>query len=284
MIGLISRNLKVFFRDPSSVFFSLLAVFIIIGLYALFLGNVWVGELGDVENARHLMDSWIMAGLLAVTTLTTTLGALGTMVDDRSKKIIKDFYSSPVKRSYIAGGYVVSAFLIGVILSLVALVLAEIYIVAYGGSLLGGMALLKVFGLILLSSIASTSMVFFLATFLRSQNAFGVASTVIGILVGFLTGIYLPTGMLPESIQYVVKCFPISHAAVLLRKVVMEAPLAQMFSGAPEAYRAGFEEFYGISLYFGERAVTPAVSILILLATAVVFFGLSVLNLSKKSR
>jgi multidrug/hemolysin transport system permease protein len=191
------------------------------------------------------MDSWIMAGLLAVTTLTTTLGALGTMVDDRSKKIIKDFYSSPVKRSYIAGGYVVSAFLIGVILSLVALVLAEIYIVAYGGSLLGGMALLKVFGLILLSSIASTSMVFFLATFLRSQNAFGVASTVIGTLVGFLTGIYLPTGMLPESIQYVVKCFPISHAAVLLRKVVMEAPLAQMFSGAPEAYRAGLRSFTG---------------------------------------
>jgi hypothetical protein len=31
------RNLKVFFKDRTAVFFSLLAVFIIIGLYALFL-------------------------------------------------------------------------------------------------------------------------------------------------------------------------------------------------------------------------------------------------------
>ncbi len=38
MIGMAKRNLKLFFRDKSAVFFSLLAVFIIIGLYALFLG------------------------------------------------------------------------------------------------------------------------------------------------------------------------------------------------------------------------------------------------------
>jgi multidrug/hemolysin transport system permease protein len=34
------RNLKVFFRDKSSVFFSLLSAIIIIGLYVLFLGDV----------------------------------------------------------------------------------------------------------------------------------------------------------------------------------------------------------------------------------------------------
>ena len=32
------RNLKVFFRDKSAVFFSLLSVFIIVGMYALFFG------------------------------------------------------------------------------------------------------------------------------------------------------------------------------------------------------------------------------------------------------
>ncbi|HCD44303.1 MAG TPA: ABC transporter, partial [Lachnoclostridium sp.] len=36
----IERNLKLFFRDRSAVFFYLLSVFIIIGLYALFLGDV----------------------------------------------------------------------------------------------------------------------------------------------------------------------------------------------------------------------------------------------------
>ena len=93
MLTFAQLNLKLFFRDKSAVFFSLLAVFIIIGLYALFLGDVWTDSLSDLANARQLMDSWIMAGLLAVTSITTTMGAFGVMVDDRSKKIDKDFAS-----------------------------------------------------------------------------------------------------------------------------------------------------------------------------------------------
>ena len=96
MRQLVLRNLRIFFRDRSAVFFSLLAVFIIIGLYVLFLGDMMASSLKDVAGSRFLMDSWIMAGLLAVTSMTTTLGAFGIMVDDQSKKIIKDFYCSPV--------------------------------------------------------------------------------------------------------------------------------------------------------------------------------------------
>ena len=91
MIGFAKRNIKLFFRDKSAVFFSLLAVFIIIGLYALFLGDVWTSSLSELgESAEVLMSSWIMAGLLAVTSVTTTMGAFGIMVDDRIKKIDKD--------------------------------------------------------------------------------------------------------------------------------------------------------------------------------------------------
>lgn len=57
MLTFAQRNLKLFFRDKSAVFFSLLAVFIIIGLYALFLGDVWTDSLSDLANARQLMDS-----------------------------------------------------------------------------------------------------------------------------------------------------------------------------------------------------------------------------------
>lgn len=160
MIGFAKRNLLLFFRDKSAVFFSLLAVIIIIGLYALFLGDVWASEYSEVANIRFLMDSWIMAGLLAVTSVTTTMGAFGTLVSDREKNIIKDFNSSPVKRSSIAGGYVISAFLIGCIMSVVALILVEIYIVASGGKLLSAVAFGKVFGLILVCTLVNTAIVF----------------------------------------------------------------------------------------------------------------------------
>lgn len=63
MITFAKRNLLVFFKDKSSVFFSLFAVFIIIGLYALFLGDMMAEQVAGLENGRFVMDSWISAGL-----------------------------------------------------------------------------------------------------------------------------------------------------------------------------------------------------------------------------
>ncbi|MEG0693711.1 MAG: ABC transporter permease, partial [Oscillospiraceae bacterium] len=219
MIGFGIRNLKVFFTDKAAVFFSLLAVFIIIGLYALFLGDVWTSGFEGMSGVRYLMDSWIMAGLLAVTSVTTTMGAFGIMVEDKSKKINKDFTASPIKSSGIVGGYIISAVIIGIIMSLITTVLAEIYVVVNGGELMDLTTLVKVLGLILLATITNSAMVLFVVSFFKSSNAFATASTIIGTLIGFLTGIYLPIGNLPETVQWVVKCFPVSHAAALFRQV-----------------------------------------------------------------
>lgn len=278
------RNLKVFFRDKTSVFFSLLAVFIIIGLYVLFLGDVWSGSMQNMTGVRFLMDSWIMSGLLAVTSMTTTMGAFGIMVEDKTKKISKDFYSSPIKRSSLTSGYIIGAYIIGVIMTLITLVLAEIYIVAGGGTVMSMTAFLKVLGLILLSTITSTSLILFIVSFFKSSNAFATASTIIGTLIGFLTGIYLPVGQLPDAVQLVITIFPVSHSAALLRQVMMEAPMSQTFAGAPAESAEQFRQFMGVTLNAGETTVSPLVSISILIASAVLFFVLAMLSLSRKKK
>lgn len=282
MIGFAKRNLLIFFRDKAAVFFSLLAVFIIIGLYALFLGDVWVSGFEGMSGVRYLMDSWIMAGLLAVTSVTTTMGAFGIMVDDKTKKIIKDISSSPLKRGKIAGGYILSSYLIGCIMSFITLALAEIYVVANGGELLEPAALAKVAGLILLSTLSSTSLMLFMVSFFKSSNAFGTASTVLGTVIGFLTGIYLPIGQLPEAVQWVVKLFPVSHSAALFRQVMMADPLSVTFAGAPDAAVEGFKVMTGVVYQIGDKEVSPLASVAVLIATAAVFYGLSVLSLSRK--
>jgi multidrug/hemolysin transport system permease protein len=284
MINFTKRNLLVFFKDKSSVFFSLLSVFIIIGLYALFLGDVWTSSFSDLTGVRYLMDSWIVAGLLAVTSVTATMGAFGIMVEDKTKKIIKDIHSSPIARGSIAGGYIFSAFVVGVIMCLVTLVLAEVYILSNGGALLSGAALVKVLGLILLSTFSNTTLVLFLVSFFNSSNAFATASTIIGTMIGFLTGIYIPIGSLPEAVQWVIKVFPPSHSAVLLRQVMMTDPLGKTFAGVPAEYLTGFKEELGVVFQFGETTVTPAVSILILVASGLLFLGLSILSLSRKKK
>ena len=284
MLTFAQRNLKLFFRDKSAVFFSLLAVLIIIGLYALFLGDVWTDSLSDLSNARQLMDSWIMAGLLAVTSITTTMGAFGVMVDDRSKKIDKDFASSPIKKRRLAGGYLLSAYMIGVIMSFLAFLLVQLYIVISGGEWLDFISLLQSMGLIFFTCFVNTSLVFFVVSFFKSQNAFATASTVIGTLIGFVTGIYLPVGTLPEAVQLVVKIFPVSHAATLFRQVLMKNQMEKAFEHAPSAYLEEFQDTMGVTFRFGDYTVTPVVSILILLFTAVLFYALATFNLSRKRR
>ena len=284
MINFMKRNLLVFFKDKASVFFSLLSVFIIIGMYALFLGDVWTSGMQDITGARNIMDCWIVAGLIAVTSVTTTMGAFGTMVEDKSKKIIKDIRSSPMPRVNIAGGYILSAFVIGVIMCVVALVLCQLYLVSEGGAVFTGIQLVKIFGLILLSTFSNTALVLFFVSFFQSNKAFSIASTIIGTVIGFLTGIYIPIGQLPEGVQTVIKVFPPSHSALLLRQVIMEDAIKTGFAGAPASVVSDFKEMLGVTFQVGGKAVEPLTSILILIVSGFFFLGLSMLSLSRKKR
>ena len=284
MSALIVRNLKVYFRDKASVFFSLLAVIIIFSLYLLFLGDAWASGLPNVPGVKPMMDSWIMSGLLAITSMTTVMGAFGTMVDDKVHKISKDFSASPAGRGKIVAGYEAASFLVGSLMSLVAFALAELYIVSRGGAALAIGPAAEVVGLILLSALCNTALISFLISFFKSQNAFGTASSILGTLVGFLTGIYLPIGMLPAGVQTVIKVFPVSHAALLIRQVMRAGPMEKVFAGAPAAMAQGFEEEMGVVFRFGGEALPAYVSLLILAGTAVVFYGLATFRFSRKAR
>lgn len=287
MIHFTRRNIKLFFRDKAAVFFSLLAVFIVIALYALFLGDIWANSFEDMEHADYFMSSWLAAGLVSVASLTTTLGAFSTMIDDRVKKIDKDFYSSPVKRSSITGGYIFGAFAVGSFMSLVTLVLAEIYVLMNGGELLGLRDMLLTVGAILLATLANTSIICFLSVLFKTQTSFSSLNTIIGTLSGFLMGIYIPVGELPEMVQTVLKYLPFLHTSSLIRGIMTDAPLGKMFASVPDAYQSEMESiqnFMGITVRYGEQTAPAMVSVLVLLLTTAVFFTLSVAVMSRKKK
>ena len=281
MLNFAIRNLKIFFRQKSAVFFSLLSVFIIIGLYVIFLGDVWA-ESFELPDKEILMNSWIIAGIISVASITSAMGGFQTMIEDRTRNISKDFLSSPMKRSQIVGGYVFSAYIIGVIMCFAALILGEAYLVMSGKDLLSISSLFKMIGVILLSSAASSAFVFFIVSFFTSHSAFSTASTVLGTLIGFVTGIYLPIGALPDNVQWFIKLFPVSHSAALTRQIMMEQPMQNSFADIPESYLLGFKEMVGVTYTYGDYTATPWAHVLVLVATAIVFFLLALVNVSRK--
>jgi multidrug/hemolysin transport system permease protein len=288
IMSMTTRNLKLFFRDKASVFFSLLSVVIIILLYAVFLGDVQVKGIEAaagraVVGAKWLVNAWILAGILAITTVTVSLGAYGTMVNDVMTGQVKDFFAAPVRRAEITAGYMVSAGLVSLIMSLVALVISEGYIVLSGGSLLSPLDLLQTFAVLAVSIFSYSSLVCFIASFIKSARAFGALSTIVGTMIGFLTGIYMPMGILPAFLNTVMKFLPFTYSAVWLRQIFTRAPMDQVFAGAqPEAAR-NYADFYGINLTIGTTPVEPWLMVVIIAGSGILFFALSVWRLSRKS-
>lgn len=285
MQDLIKRNLWVFFRDRSAVFFSFLSVIIIIGLYALFLADTQVKSLksmvGDADDIRFLVDSWIMGGLLAVNTVTVSLGALAVMVQDQETKAMRDFMTAPIRRTTIVLSYIISAFIIGVIITVVGFFVMEAYIMAAGGELLSATSMAKTIGVLLLCVINSTAMLFFITSFVRSSTAFSTVSTITGTMIGFLAGIYVPIGVLPQGVQYIIEIFPTSHGAVLLRQLFMEVPLARVFENAPPEVLEEYNKVFGVEFYVGGEPLSDQMMILYLSVVTVVFVLLSIWRVRK---
>lgn len=282
-ISLAIRNTRLFLRDKSQVFFSFLSMFIIIALYALFLGDVQVQQIkqsiGDLDGVRWLVDAWIIAGIIAVNTVNTTMFSLTTMVNDVDSKVVKDLYTAPIRKGQIVLGYIVSSWITGILMSVISLIIGEIYVMASGGELLSVIANLKLVGVTALSVVSISSILFLLFTFINSPRTVGTIGSIIGALVGFIAGIYIPIGTLPEGVQTFMKAIPVSYSASMYRQVFMEKPLDTVFANAPIEAKTEYMKTFGVDIYFGDKVVNWPMMISILLGFAFVFYVISIVKL-----
>ncbi|WP_342759229.1 ABC transporter permease [Kineothrix sedimenti] len=284
MIAFAARNLKLYFRDKAAVFFSMLAILIEIGLYVLFLGDVWTEEVSMFDGAREMMDNWVMAGVLATTGVTTSLVILGNIVIDKEYRKIKDFIAAPVKNSKLLMGYWLASYIIGMVMSLITLVIAQVYIVLDGGSLIKPEACLALILLLFITNLMSTALMLLFVMCFKTNSAFSAANTILGTLIGFLTGIYLPIGMYPEGVQWIIRLFPVSHAASLFRRIMMGDVMETSFEGIPADIVMDIKEQFGVVYKFGDEVMTFAGSMGFIIATTAVCYLLAFFLMRKKQK
>jgi len=281
---LIKRNLLLFFRDRANVFFSMLAVIIVIMLYIIFLADLMVGAVeGEIVYAtaadiRLVISGIILSGTIAVATISSSLNASARMVIDR-EDVAKDFFISPISRSKLMFGYVISSGIIGFIMSGIALVTTIIYLSLSGGSFptLTHLSLLLL--TLFLGVLSANSIIFLLTCFVRSRNAFSSLGSLVGTLIGFLIGVYIPIGQLPNGVAWIVRLFPTSHAASMFRQILAGDVLDNL--GAPAATVAEINEFFGVTFNFGSFTTNFLFSATLLLGTSVIFYIIG-LHLMKK--
>lgn len=281
---LLKRNMLVFLRDYTAVFFSFLSMLIVLALMVIFLGSMnsenlvyMLAQVGgerdtaqDKANAEYLIQMWTLAGILVVNAVSVTLTVVGGMVEDEAKNKLASFYVSPVKRIQIALGYIGSAWMVGVMMCVLTLVLGEVYMVLNGHPLLAATDLLKLFGMIALNVFVYAAIGYVLALCVHSTSGWSGLLTVVGTLVGFLGGVYLPMSMLPEGVAEVLKCLPILHGASMMREVCTKDAIAETFAGLPEVAGEQFREQMGISILMNGEQVTLQNQILFLVLCGII--------------
>jgi len=283
------RNLLLFVRDRSAVFFSLLSPLILLAVYAFFLGGLQVESLleqfpgaprGDV---RAFVDAWVFAGITMITSLTTGLAALSVFVEDGETGRFKDFLVSPIRRPSLVLGYMGATVVIAVGMSTFFLIVSQVYTFARGDAVMTGGQLVRCFLVILLSAGTFSALSVFAVTLVRTNGAFAALSTIVGTMVGFLAGAYIPIGALPAGAVNVMNALPFAQSAMLVRQPFTQESLEALTDGRPGSL-AEVESFYGVTASVGSAEVTTATAVIVLLTALVVFTALGAWRMGRRIR
>ena len=261
------RCLELFFKDKSTVILSLLAEIIIMILYIIFIRDNLLDRFYTIENIEIIMDSWMLAGIIGITPLTAAMGAYGVMISDKAGQINRDFNTSPMRPAAKINGYIFSAAASGIILSFMVLIMAEVYLMVTYDTVAAAGKMIHVYMLILFNSITSSAIVILPVSYLKSSSALSSCCTIIGSLIGFLTGIYLPIGSLDQTVQTIIRSFPISHTIVLFRQ---ELTCGFVDDAMAKDMALTFREYMGIEFLADGEVVPACISLLIPAVTGLI--------------
>ena len=293
---LTSRHLKVYLRDRSAVFFSLLSAFIIIGLMAFFLGDMNIDAILEIAGpyttagdeletlANHLVLSWTFAGILSINAVSVSISIYSGMIRDRVSGKLNSIYTAPISRLKITLSYILAAWSAAVIICTLSLGVMELFGVVRGMEPYSLEEHVKIIAMIIGNSFVYAAMMYALAMIAKTEGAWGGFGTVIGTLVGFLGGIYLPIGTLSNGIATMMKCTPIIYGTAAFREVMTKSVLEQTFAGVPELITEEYREAMGICLSVGGYTLKMRDEWLILISCGIIFLlvGIGMLKYSKK--
>lgn len=280
------RNLKIFLKDRANVFFSLLAPLIVLALYVLFLGRIQedgllavlegMGIQGGGDQIAAFSDSWMLAGCMSCACITVPLCACGIMIQDKARGITQDLFISPVARWVTPAAYFCSVVAAGLAIGAIVLAVCFVWLAASGMWLLSLPDVLGCIGAFILSVISSSTLLVFVVSFFRSQGAFTALNIILGTVVGFLIGAYMPISYFPDAVQKFTYFIPGSYTAGLFRNFMMRGALKEIAQLSP-AFAEGLRSEFSLTFDFFGAEVGISAMFVVLAAVAAVFAGLNVL-------
>ncbi len=288
LIDLTKRNIKLYLRDKSTVFFSFISSIIIIAMFVLFMGKGIVdntveilSEYGTVNrtNVQVLIFLWMLGGIIVLNSISIPQMILSRIILDKEAKTTNDFYVIPFKRSILGLSYIASALIVGTVITYLSFLVGEVYIYAISGQLFSFKMHMIVLALTVLCTTSFSSIMYLIYLFVKTSSSVGGLTALTSSAGGFLAGVYITIGSLSGITKDIISSNPLAHATSLIRTTLMNSKMATVFQGLPSEVAKNFGDSLGVNLYVGDTQLTSLMYIVVLSTIAIVCFGLSYFKL-----
>ena len=234
-LGMSKRNILLFFKDKTTLFFSLLAPLIVFALYIVFLKDTYLSGIYnevkglesffDIKEIDNIANGWLLAGILGTSTITVSLNSLQIMVIDKERKVDFDYNSSPISGPCVVFSYFTGAFINTFLVSGSILTLGLIVLSIMGNLHLTVVSILLLYLVTIVGSASSTILMMVVTSFFKTSSSLGAFSGIISAAIGFVIGAYIPLGNFSKTIQGVLTIVPGSHIACIYRNLLMSGTL-----------------------------------------------------------
>ena len=238
ILGLIKRNLLLFFKDWQSILFSLLTSIIVLVLYLLFLKGTFVSAMQSAmeqyprpasvvteKNMDMFANLLLLAGILGSAMISVPFSCITTLVRDRASKVDYDILATPLKRGQIIFAYFVSAVLSSTLLTGFILAIGLVGISLQGDTHLNAIQLVKSFAVVALGSISASAIFMIVVLFFKSVSACEAFFGILSAASGFVIGAYIPISQFSNGIQTLCNLFPASQITIMLRNILLNGLL-----------------------------------------------------------
>ena len=238
ILGLIKRNLLLFFKDWQSILFSLLTSIIVLVLYLLFLKGTFVSAMQsameqypglvsmiaetDIDMFANLL---LLTGILGSAMISVPFSCITTLVRDRANKVDYDILATPLKRGQIIFAYFVSAVLSSTLLTGFILAIGLVGVSLQGDTHLNAIQLVKSFAVVALGSISASAIFMIVVLFFKSVSACEAFFGILSAASGFVIGAYIPISQFSDGVQTVCNLFPASQITIILRNILLNGLL-----------------------------------------------------------
>ena len=238
ILGLIKRNLLLFFKDWQSILFSLLTSIIVLVLYLLFLKGTFVSAIQRAmeqypglasmvpqKDIAMFANLFLLSGILGSAMISVPFSCITVVVKDRANKVDYDILATPLKRGQIIFAYFVSAVLSSTLLTGFILAIGLVGISLQGDAHLNAIQLVKSFAVVALGSISASAIFMIVVLFFKSVSACEAFFGLLSAASGFVIGAYIPISQFSNEVQTVCNLFPASQITIMLRNILLNGLL-----------------------------------------------------------